>query len=195
MGASAGFTAAAVAALAAAWAAAGVASGQIASERVGARPTFASSPDPSSVTAGFDLPEGNGGGDLVLDYNVIQSTGKFCPGRDSCRVTSRNHRGPDGVELDWKRRNCFCDRDCAVYGDCCIDAPAYEPAQQQEAHKRFGCLNLKQYGDVYISDKCPDGWGLPNIRQACERPDEVRPDRDFDRNLNVVTFVLLLQHV
>jgi len=27
----------------------------------------------------------------TMDYGVIQSTGKFCPGRDSCRQT-RNHR-------------------------------------------------------------------------------------------------------
>ena len=65
----------------------------------------------------------------TLNYSVIESTGKFCPGRDSCRQT-RNARGPDGVENDWKKRNCFCDNNCAIYGDCCVDAPAFRKAEQ-----------------------------------------------------------------
>ena len=32
--------------------------------------------------------------------------------------------------MDWKKRNCFCDNSCAVYGDCCIDAPAYSREEQ-----------------------------------------------------------------
>ncbi len=79
-----------------------------------------------------------------------------------------------GVELDWKRRNCFCDDACSVYGDCCVDARRFRAAEQREAHKRFGCLNLKQYGDVYIGDKCPDGWrGANRVREACHSQDEV----------------------
>merc|ERR1719264_1385127 len=81
---------------------------------------------------------------LQLDYSAIASTGKSCPGRDSCRQT-RNTRGPDKVEMDWKKRNCFCDNSCAVYGDCCIDAPAYRREEQMVNLKRFHCVNLKQY--------------------------------------------------
>ncbi len=40
----------------------------------------------------------NSGGELALNYEVIQSTGKFCPGRDSCRQTTRNHRGPQVIK-------------------------------------------------------------------------------------------------
>ncbi len=78
-----------------------------------------------------------------------------------------------GLENDWKRRNCFCDHLCSVYGDCCIDADSFDAREQRVAHTRFQCLNLKQYGDVYIAHRCPDGWGLPNIRNACHNPDEV----------------------
>ncbi len=70
-----------------------------------------------------------GSGNLKFDYSVISSTGMSCPGRDSCRQT-RNTRGPATTDLDWKRRNCFCDNDCAVYGDCCVDAPAYRQDEQ-----------------------------------------------------------------
>jgi len=83
-------------------------------------------------------------------------------------------RGPDSVENDWKKRNCFCDNACALYGDCCIDAPAYLPEEQREAHKRFHCANLKHYGHVYMLDTCADGWHLPNIERACRKSDEVR---------------------
>ena len=38
--------------------------------------------------------------------------------------------------MDWKKRNCFCDNSCAVYGDCCIDAPAY--SQQEQMVRREG---------------------------------------------------------
>ena len=48
-------------------------------------------------------------GQLKLDYSVIQATGKFCPGRDTCQATGRQNRGPEGIENDWKKRNCFCD--------------------------------------------------------------------------------------
>ena len=51
----------------------------------------------------------NAVGHLKLDYSVIQATGKFCPGRDSCQPTGRQNRGPEGIENDWKKRNCFCD--------------------------------------------------------------------------------------
>ena len=64
-----------------------------------------------------------------LDYSAIAATGKSCPGRDSCRQT-RNARGPGSVEMDWKKRNCFCDNSCALYGDCCIDAPAFAQREQ-----------------------------------------------------------------
>ena len=109
-------------------------------------------------------------GQIELGYNVIEQTGKFCPGRDSCRQ-GRSTRGPQGVENDWKKRNCFCDNACSVYGDCCIDANAYDQAEQQVNHLSFECANLKQYGDIYMRNKCLDDWNeLPNIKSACENP-------------------------
>ena len=109
---------------------------------------------------------------IELGYNVIEQTGKFCPGRDSCRQ-GRSTRGPQGVENDWKKRNCFCDNACSVYGDCCIDAKTYVQDEQKVNHLNFECANLKQYGDIYMRNKCSEDWEgdkLPNIKSACERP-------------------------
>lgn len=105
-----------------------------------------------------------------FNYSVIESTGKNCPSRDSCRQT-RSTRGP--IEIDWKKRNCFCDNFCSMYGDCCIDAPAYNPDEQRANKNNFDCVNLKQYGDIYIRSRCPSDWKLSNIQRACENPNEV----------------------
>ena len=86
---------------------------------------------------------------------------------DSCK-SGRSNRGPQGVENDWKKRNCFCDNACAVYGDCCIDAKAYVQAEQQVNHLTFECANLKQYGDIYMKKKCASNWN-ENIASGQDR--------------------------
>jgi len=119
---------------------------------------------------------------LELGYNVIEQTGKFCPSRDSCRIGGRgsrlgSSRGPEGVENDWKKRNCFCDNACSVYGDCCIDANAYVQSEQKVNHLSFECANLKQYGDIYMRNKCPNDWyDSRKIKDACETPGSLSQD-------------------
>ena len=63
-----------------------------------------------------------------------EKTGKHCPERDSCNF-GRSSRG--SLEMDWRQRNCFCDADCALYGDCCIDARAFDPVEQRDNFERF----------------------------------------------------------
>ena len=110
----------------------------------------------------------NGAISLELGYNVIEQTGKFCSGRDTCRL-DRSTRGPQGVENDWKKRNCFCDNACSVYGDCCIDAKKFVQAEQQVNHLNFECANLKQYGDIYMRHKCsPDFLQDVLVQKSCE---------------------------
>lgn len=74
------------------------------------------------------------------------------------------------AENDWKKRNCFCDNACAMYGDCCIDANAYVQADQQVNHQSFECANLKQYGDIYVKNKCQSDYLNPTIKAKCETP-------------------------
>ena len=59
------------------------------------------------------------------------------------------------------RRNCFCDDLCAMYGDCCIDARAYNKQEQATNFLNFGCVHLRHFGDLYMRHKClPDSAGL-----------------------------------
>ena len=94
-----------------------------------------------------------------------EKAGKHCPERDSCNF-GRSSRG--SLEMDWRQRNCFCDADCAVYGDCCIDARAFDPAEQRDHFERFDCRTLRQYGSIYMRSECAEGWKLPNIAAACK---------------------------
>ena len=54
------------------------------------------------------------------------------------------------------QRNCFCDSECAVYGDCCIDAIAFDPAEQSDHFGRFAFL-------LFLSDQVVEKVQLPHI--------------------------------
>lgn len=67
----------------------------------------------------------------------------------------------------WRGRNCFCDERCLRYADCCIDADAYDAQTYQANVGRFTCVNLKQYGDVYMKGTCSDGWEDREVAALC----------------------------
>ena len=39
-----------------------------------------------------------------------------------------------------------------------LDANAYVQSEQKVNHLSFECANLKQYGDIYMRNKCPNDW-------------------------------------
>uniref|UniRef100_A0A0K2TT31 G-protein coupled receptors family 2 profile 2 domain-containing protein n=1 Tax=Lepeophtheirus salmonis TaxID=72036 RepID=A0A0K2TT31_LEPSM len=111
-----------------------------------------------------------------LSYDIVNASQKPCPGRDSCNKTllpRGSNRGPI-EKIDWKKRNCFCDLDCSKYGDCCVDALAEE---DRESSKEFSCVNLKQYGNVYVKNFCPtrNSKLFQDFQQACEGMNQSDP--------------------
>ena len=62
---------------------------------------------------------------------------------------------------------------CAHFGDCCIDAKAYRQTDQVSSRAKFECTNFKQYGDLYVRNKCPETWQDPEVKTRCENPDVV----------------------
>ena len=108
---------------------------------------------------------------LRPDYNHIKAAGFPCPGRDSClgyyetangtaAGTSAGKGGRGSTGPGWLRRNCFCDDLCAMYGDCCIDARAYNKQEQATNFLNFGCVHLRHFGDLYMRHKV---WPLTHF--------------------------------
>lgn len=60
---------------------------------------------------------------------------------------------------DVKRRNCFCDKQCIVYEDCCVDSPfRRDPNVTYKKSDVFKCVQLRHYGSYYMNSKCPASW-------------------------------------
>ena len=78
-------------------------------------------------------------------------------------------------EINWLERNCLCDKLCAKYGDCCVDSPYFRVAEQRRGAASFSCVNLKQFGGVYMVTTCPSMWKNSNYRTKCEMVDNSDP--------------------
>jgi len=98
-------------------------------------------------------------------YQEVRATGKFCPERDSCSSVW-GARGAN--QLSWQTRNCFCDENCSLYGDCCIDAETFDQTQQRNSSQNFSCVALKEYGLVYMRTQCSSDWPAGDVKTACE---------------------------
>eukprot|EP00092_Neocalanus_flemingeri_P038696 GFUD01042132.1.p1 GENE.GFUD01042132.1~~GFUD01042132.1.p1 ORF type:complete len:260 (-),score=53.51 GFUD01042132.1:24-803(-) len=112
--------------------------------------------------------------DIQWTYQEVKNSGKFCPERDSCS----SEWWTQGAEhLSWKSRNCFCDKDCSLYGDCCIDAETFDHNEQKENFGSFSCVPVRQHGLVYMRTKCSSDWPAGQIRTGCEdQPSSSRSD-------------------
>ena len=71
---------------------------------------------------------------------------------------------------------CRCDALCALYGDCCSDAPSFVPEDQRRGASPFICDN----SDVYMMSSCPTDWDDSYTRYHCEHPDTSYQDPVFD---------------
>lgn len=107
-------------------------------------------------------------GFTAVRSNLLRRT---CDGRSSCE-SAKGPRGraarPAGDDLDWRERNCFCDALCAQYGDCCVDSQHYVAAQQRRSAAVFSCVDLRQFGGIYMKASCPPGWEDGDVRRRCE---------------------------
>lgn len=113
----------------------------------------------------------------AFQYSDLEALNKTCSPKDTCVV----EKGPRlGLANDWKSRNCFCDNLCAQYGDCCLDAQAYNKEEQVASLDNYKCVNLKQFGDLYMKGKCSEGWADPEVAQLCvsHSPDSHIPRQD-----------------
>lgn len=70
--------------------------------------------------------------------------------------------------VDWKDRNCLCDSQCARYGDCCLDSAHFVAAEQRRGAASFTCVELRQFGGIYMLTSCPPEWSDTGTRSRCE---------------------------
>ena len=70
--------------------------------------------------------------------------------------------------VDWKERNCLCDAQCARYGDCCLDSTHFVAAEQRRGAASFTCVDLRQFGGIYMLTTCPPEWSDAGTRSRCE---------------------------
>lgn len=66
-------------------------------------------------------------------------------------------------------RNCQCDAQCALYGDCCQDSPHFKPSSLKQ------CVTTGDWNtpanfkdDYYMVKSCPSAWKDEGTRSKCE---------------------------
>ncbi|XP_076047388.1 uncharacterized protein LOC143028920 [Oratosquilla oratoria] len=75
-----------------------------------------------------------------------------CYPLDTCSG-SPPRRVPSGMN-----RSCSCDSACALYGDCCRDAEAYDAEEQVRIKEHFKCVTHRLFGDLYMRGLCAPDW-------------------------------------
>ncbi|CAH1794952.1 unnamed protein product [Owenia fusiformis] len=121
------------------------------------------------------------------DY-VNFDQGPSCEERSKCETSdSSGFRNDTAAFL---QRNCYCDKWCAVYGDCCKSADIESLAQQFPAGVQlplpkeiFTCARMPDIPDVgtnhvYVIGKCPRHFRRDNPTAAakCESKDDKDPE-------------------
>ena len=86
--------------------------------------------------------------------------------------TGTSCRLPD---LPFSARNCFCDRLCRVYGDCCRDADRTSGSTVQElpalSRGVFVCERIEEVNsgfEIYLVNRCPKSYKDTFVRNRCE---------------------------
>ncbi|KAK7086716.1 hypothetical protein SK128_003359 [Halocaridina rubra] len=109
-----------------------------------------------------------------FEYDDLLSMEASCFPKDTCNNTGKRPRLDD--YYDWKSRNCFCDDMCAEFGDCCLDAQAYVAQEQVANVNNYECVDMKQFGSLYMKGKCMTSWEDQYIADMCKNSFSQRAD-------------------
>ncbi|XP_068241463.1 uncharacterized protein [Palaemon carinicauda] len=78
--------------------------------------------------------------------------------------------------------SCKCDTDCITYGDCCLDAPAYNFSTQIRNVEKSECLSLGLASGYYVQRAtCKREWENTTISSLCAAasPSNIHKQRDI----------------
>lgn len=110
------------------------------------------------------------GATLSISHWELELANKTCDNQSSCEKERGSSRV--GEDIDWRERNCLCDKLCAAYGDCCPDSKYFDVSEQRRGVASFSCIDLRQFGGIYMKTSCPPDWTDVPIRTACEMASE-----------------------
>ncbi|CAG0884415.1 unnamed protein product [Darwinula stevensoni] len=114
---------------------------------------------------------------------------RFCGELRFChnRIESFNVSPNDMVESKFGKSPCFCDADCVIYGDCCIDmAVKHWGNGKEDGSNLWVCTTLQDEDNIYMVGRCPSDYGDESVMQQCLR-DSV-PDSEYSHILDVPVF-------
>ncbi|RWS08920.1 G-protein coupled receptor Mth2-like protein [Dinothrombium tinctorium] len=99
---------------------------------------------------------------LQLSYQSLIDLRANCSTLDTCEKESLRSRSLDSV----KERNCACDKNCAIFGDCCINAKyvGLMPTFRQ----KWECREMRQFGGIYMRSSCPPNFKNFILKTKCE---------------------------
>ncbi|CAK9291362.1 unnamed protein product [Gordionus sp. m RMFG-2023] len=117
-----------------------------------------------------------------LSYSLVKNSGKPCFPMDSCErpdiLNEESNLNLRKQSASHKRlKNCECDADCVIYGDCCadfysIDAPDNAKIDQKEEYPKFSCKHVSGLYDIYMVDECSSALlNNHNLKVKCHATD------------------------
>ncbi|GFS89926.1 uncharacterized protein NPIL_651761 [Nephila pilipes] len=113
----------------------------------------------------------------AVDYSDLQSVGIACPRKDSC-YRSVGSISAEEIAIrnnNFTNRNCECDRLCAAFGDCCIDA-SVSLTMARYRNKGLHCMPFGGgfgYG-AYVIDNCPSTYlSSTTVRNRCQEEEDI----------------------
>ncbi|XP_069172542.1 uncharacterized protein [Procambarus clarkii] len=97
-----------------------------------------------------------------VSYSDLEAMDAACSPWDSCERGETTSFPPK-----WHNSNCFCDEMCAEYGDCCLDSLYYDVYSHKNNVNKYQCINVMQYGNIYMKGTCLQGWRDEEVTNLC----------------------------
>lgn len=99
--------------------------------------------------------------------NFVGLMNKYDPFEMFFKITFHISDRNGAMMNDWKKRNCFCDQQCIVYDDCCVDSSyRRDPNVNYKTSENFQCVKLRQFGSLYMKTQCPSNWKDETVRES-----------------------------
>ena len=121
---------------------------------------------------------------LCLQQHVLCGRRKkLLSRREDCTATS-SCTHPQSATIPLSDRNCFCDKLCQLFDDCCADsvdsAAFYLHFTRARLQGLYKCMDIPRNGHlavdpIYVINACPQSYEVANVKSGCEHPSDDDP--------------------